>query len=180
LYSALTFFTLTGYGVLAIAVGQVLRPALASRESMPLRKLTWGLAGGGLVVGVVLTLVSPTLVPAVFSERYAGDHRVVVAILSLAGVLQMLYALPSSRIGTVSPPRTLRAFVPVSLSAVAVDLVLLWILVPRYGLTGAAAASAITWAWRTGTAWLTELAVIDGKIRLGRNGVDDLDAGGKP
>ena len=49
----------------------------------------------------------------------------------------------------------LRAFVPVSLSALAVDVVLLWLLVPRHGLPGAATASALSWTWRTASAsWI--------------------------
>jgi len=154
LYSALSFFTLTGYGVVSIAVGQVLRPKLASREHVGTKKLTWGLAIFGGAIGLVLAWISPWLMPAVFSSRYAGDHRLVVACLALAGLFQVLYAVPSSRIGVVSSTKSLRLFFPVSLSALVVDAVLLWWLVPRYGLAGAALASALTWIWRASSAWM--------------------------
>jgi len=154
LYAALSFFTLTGYGVVSIAVGQVLRPKLASGEHIGTRRLTWGLAGLGGAVGVVLAFLSPWLMPAVFSSRYAGDHRVIVALLALAGLFQVLYAVPSSRIGVVSSTKSLRIFLPVSLSALVVDAVLLLWLVPRFGLAGAALASALTWLWRAATAWI--------------------------
>jgi len=154
LYAALSFFTLTGYGVVSIAVGQVLRPKLASREHVATGKLTWGLALLGGVIGLVLAWLSPWLMPAVFSSRYAGDHRVVVALLALAGLFQVLYAVPSSRIGVVSSTKSLRVFLPVSLSALVVDAILLLWLVPRFGLAGAALASALTWIWRAATAWM--------------------------
>jgi O-antigen/teichoic acid export membrane protein len=154
LYAALSFFTLTGYGVVAIAVGQVLRPKLASREHIGTRRLTWGLAVLGGAIGVVLALSSTWLVPAVFSSRYAGDHRVIVALLASAGLFQVLYAVPSSRIGVVSSTKSLRVFLPVSLSALVVDAVLLLWLVPRFGLAGAALASALTWLWRAASAWV--------------------------
>jgi O-antigen/teichoic acid export membrane protein len=154
LYAALSFFTLTGYGVVSIAVGQVLRPKLASREHIATRKLTWGLAFLGAAIGLVLAWLSPWLMPAVFSSRYAGDHRAIVALLALAGLFQVLYAVPSSRIGVVSSAKSLRVFLPVSLSALVVDAVLLLWLVPRFGLAGAALASALTWVWRAATAWM--------------------------
>src|SRR5262249_30093676 len=75
LYAALSFFTLTGYGVVSIAVGQVLRPKLASREHVGTARLIWGLAILGGAIGLVLAWISPWLMPAVFSSRYAGDHR---------------------------------------------------------------------------------------------------------
>ena len=154
LYAALSFFTLTGYGVVSIAVGQVLRPKLASGEPIKTRRLTWGLAILGGTIGLALAWVSPWLMPAVFSSRYAGDHRVIVGLLALAGLFQVLYAVPSSRIGVVSSTRSLRVFLPVSLSALVVDAILLLWLVPRFGLAGAALASALTWMWRAATAWM--------------------------
>jgi hypothetical protein len=67
--------------------------------------------------------------------------------------------------------------------SVAIGLSLLLVLVPRYGLTGAAGASALTWVLRAGTAWWVAgrgSVGIDGNVGLGRDGVDDLDARGKP
>ena len=154
LYAALSFFTLTGYGVVAIAVGQVLRPKLASRERIATNRLTWGLAVLGALVGALLAWVSPWLVPAVFSSRYSGDHRGVVALLALSGLFQVLYAVPSSRIGVLSSAQSLRLFLPVSLSALVIDAILLIVLVPHFGLSGAALASALTWICRTTTAWI--------------------------
>jgi len=153
LYSALGFLTLTGYSVVTIALTQVLGPKLASREAVPIRLLTAGILAGGLAAGFVLTFAANRLVPLVFSGAYAGDHRPVVALLSGVGVLQVLYAIPSSRVGILAGQRVLRAYVAVSLSAVAVEAVLLPLLVPRWGLTGAAAATLVTWTWRTGTGW---------------------------
>jgi O-antigen/teichoic acid export membrane protein len=154
LYSALSFYTLTGYGVVALAVGQVLRPKLASREPVPGRRLAWGLAASGLGVGAILALASTRVVPALLSDRYAGDHRGIVMVLAAAGTFQVLYALPSSVIGVLSSRRTLVAFVPVSLITVGVDVVLLAVCVPRWGLPGAAGATAATWVVRWGSAWI--------------------------
>jgi O-antigen/teichoic acid export membrane protein len=43
-----------------------------------------------------------------------------------------------------------------------VDATLLWLLVPRWGITGAAAASAFTWLWRTAGAWVVERIAVRG------------------
>ena len=154
MYSALSFVTLTGYGVVSLAVGQVLNPKLASREPVPMRSLAVLIVLGGVAAGLLLAAASNRLLPFVFGSRYAGDHRAVVAALAAAGVLQVLYALPSSRIGILASRRALRAFLVISLSSLAVDAVLLSVLVPRHGLVGAAGATACTWAWRTGGAWV--------------------------
>jgi O-antigen/teichoic acid export membrane protein len=154
LYSALSFVTLTGYGVVSLAVGQVLNPKLASREPVPLRAITLVILIGGTAAGLALAAAANRLLPLVFGERYAGDHAAVVAVLAAAGVLQVLYAIPSSRIGILASRRTLRAFLIISLTSLAADAALLTWLVPRAGLLGAAGATACTWAWRTGGAWL--------------------------
>jgi O-antigen/teichoic acid export membrane protein len=154
LYSALSFLMLTGYGVVSLALGQVLSPKLASREPVPLRAVTALLMVGGIGVGLALAAASNTLLPLLFGDRYAGDHRVAAAVLALAGLLQVLYAIPSSRIGVLASTRALRLYLPLSLTSLAVDATLLWLLVPRWGITGAAAASAFTWLWRTAGAWV--------------------------
>ncbi len=152
LYSALSFLMLTGYGVVSLALGQVLAPKLASRERVPLRMLTLLLVAGGLAAGFLLAAFSDKLLPFVFGDRYAGDHRATAAVLALAGLLQVLYAIPSSRIGVLASRRALRIYLPLSLTSLAVDAALLWTLVPRWGIAGAAAASACTWLWRVAAA----------------------------
>jgi O-antigen/teichoic acid export membrane protein len=154
LYSVLSLIALTGYGIVSLAVSQVLRPKLASREPLPWRGLTATIVGGGLGVGLILAALSPKLIPFLFTDRYAGDHRLVFSLLVVAGVLQVLYAIPSSRIGILAPSRILRAYLLLSVTSLAVDAALLLWLVPVWGLAGAASATAFTWLWRTGGAWI--------------------------
>jgi O-antigen/teichoic acid export membrane protein len=151
-YSAVSFLSLTAYNVLALAAGQVLNPLLASRERVPLGKLALIVMAGGLALGAILTLSVNPLIELAFAGRYPGDHRAVAAALCLAGTLQVLYAIPSSRIGILASSRVLRLFVGLSLSSVAVDAGLLLVAVPRWGLAGAALATALTWAFRAGLA----------------------------
>lgn len=153
-YSALSFLALTGYGVISLAVGQVLNPKLANREPVPLKRLTLMLALGGLLIGSVLALTSTWTIPFLFGDKYEGDFRLVVGLLSLVGVLQVLYAIPSSKVGILGSKKLLRLYVPLSLSSLVVDALLLLWLVPKFGMRGAAGAAALTWFWRTGTAWL--------------------------
>lgn len=180
-YSALVTVTLTGYGVVGIAVGQVLSPKLASRERLPWGRLVALIVVGGGTVGALLTAASPWLVPWLFGEAYRGDHRATVALLALAGVLQVLYAIPSSRIGMQARSRALRKFLPVSLSSLVVDAALLIWWVPRYGIAGAAAASAVTWLWRTAWAWwVAARTVPSGDGSPNPSGTDPLRRDGTP
>lgn len=153
-YSAVGFVTLTGYSVVSVAVTQVLSPRLASREPVPLRALGWALFLGGTGVGAVLVLFANRLVPFAFGGKYEGDFRAIALGLAAAGTLQVLYSIPSGRIGILAGPRVLRGFLLLSMSSLAIAAILLAVLVPRHGLAGASSAIALTWAWRTGTAWL--------------------------
>jgi len=153
LYTAIGFLPMTGYGIVSVALGQVLNPKLANREKVPLGALTVFLLAGGGLVGAILALAANHLVPLAFGGAYTGDHRLVTALLAVAGILQVAYAIPSGRVGILASRTILRAFLILSLTSIAVDAALLFWAVPRWGLPGAAAATAGTWAWRTGTAW---------------------------
>ncbi len=164
-YSTLVFVSLTGFTVAGLAVGQVLNPLLASGDRVPWGRLTTLIVVAGGAGAVVLALLADWGVPLVFGELYRGEHTRVVLVLGAAGVLQVLYALPSSRIGIQASTRVLRGFVGLSLTSLAVDAVLLVWLVPRHGLLGAATATALTWVWRTGGAWAVAAWTLRGAER---------------
>jgi O-antigen/teichoic acid export membrane protein len=183
LYSAMGVWSLTGYQIASLAVGQVLNPRLASSEHVPWGRLVATILGLGALASLALVLLGNRALPMLFGAKYGGDHRVVIGILAATGLLQTLYVLPSSRIGILASRPRLFSFLAVSVGSVAIGLSLLLVLVPRYGLTGAAGASALTWVLRAGTAWWVAgrgSVGIDGNVGLGRDGVDDLDARGKP
>jgi O-antigen/teichoic acid export membrane protein len=153
-YSAVTSIALTGFQMVGVAVGQVLNPRFASGEGVDIpRLLRWLLIGGGFA-SLMLVWLGPNLVGLVFGPRYEGDHRLLFALLAFTGAFQVLYAIPSSKIGIRGSQRILDSFVWWSFASVAVDVVLLLVLVPAWGLAGAAAATAIAWLFRTVTAWL--------------------------
>ena len=153
-YATISFYALTAYAVVSMGVGQVLNPLLASRERVPTTRIAVGLALGGLALAGVLAALADWAVPFAFGERYAGHHRPVAAALAVAGVFQVLYAVPSSRIGVLASRRVFRGFIAISLSSVVVDVALILFCLPRWGLTGAALATAGTWFWRTTGCWV--------------------------
>ena len=153
LYSATTVWALTGYQLAGTALSQVLNPKLASGEPVPVTKWLFAVITLGTLAGGLLVAFSNWVLPAVFGPQYVGNHRALVAVLALSGLFQTLYVIPSSRIGILSTRRVLYGFAGLSFLSVGVGLLLLIFLVPRFGLTGAALASALTWIWRVAIAW---------------------------
>jgi O-antigen/teichoic acid export membrane protein len=172
LYSAASVWALTGYQLAGMALGQVLNPKLASAEPVPIRKLVLIASLVGAAAGGLLIALSGRVLPLAFGPQYVGDHRSLVALLALAGLLQTLYVFPSSRIGILASRPRLYGFAGLSFLSIGIGFLFLFLLVPRFGITGAAGAAVLIWAWRTGTAWWISArdksgSVIDGETGSG-------------
>ena len=148
LYGALGFFMLTGYGIVSLALGQILNAKLANRESVPFRTVAFLAAVGGVGVGSLLAVMEPLVLPAVYGEMYAGDFKRIAFLMVISGTLQVLYAIPSSRLGVLGPKQGLVYTLFIGLASVMLGTSLLFWLVPKWGLEGAALATASVWAFR--------------------------------
>lgn len=170
-YAAVANIALTGYGILGLGVAQVVSPRIASGESLRLVRLLLLLvvAGGG--GGLVLTLFGTPLVEWLYGGRYTGDFRLLFGLLSLAGIVQVAYVVPSAWLGVRAPEPALRFFLGVSVVSLAVHVLLTLALIPRFGLEGAAAANLVSWLWRF--AWAAGLSA-----RLKREGHSPAARGG--
>lgn len=147
-YSAASTIALTGYGVLSLGISQVLTPRVASGEPLHLRRLLGWLVTGGVLGVVGLTLFGTPLIHVLFAHRYFGDYRAVFALLSAAGLVQLVYVVPSALLGVRAPLPLLRSFLLVNVVSVAINALLNLALIPRFGLAGAAAATLLSWLWR--------------------------------
>jgi O-antigen/teichoic acid export membrane protein len=159
LYGAMGFLMLTGYGVVSLALGQVMNAKLANRETVPFRTVGLAVAVGGIGLGVCLALLEPIILPAVYGEDFSGDYRKIALLMAASGTFQVLYAIPSSRLGVLAPKRGLVFLLCLSLSCVALGAVLLVWFVPRWGLEGAALATATVWTYRFFSAWILSKTV---------------------
>lgn len=155
-YAAVANIALTGYGILGLGVAQVVSPRIASGESLRLFRLLTLLVlvgGGG---GLLLTIFGTPLVEWLYAGRYTGDVRLLFGLLSLAGVVQVAYVVPSAWLGVRAPESTLRLFLGVNVVSLIVHALLTLALIPRFGLEGAAAANLASWVWRL--AWAAGLS----------------------
>lgn len=155
-YSAAANIALTGYGVLSLGIAQVLMPRLASGEPLQLRRLLLLLllAGGG--AAVALTFFGSPLIQFLYANRYPADYRNLLALLCAAGLVQVIYVVPSALLGARAPVPMLRSFLLVNLVSVGINAGLNLLLIPRFGLEGAAMATLLSWVWRL--AWAAGLA----------------------
>ena len=147
-YAAASNIALTGYGILAAGVAQVVTPRIASGEGLALRnlliRLTLLAVGGGLI----LTWVGTPLIHLIYGGQYGGDFRMLLGLLCLAGIIQVAYVVPSAWLGAVAPEGALRLFLIVNVLSLGINVILNTLLIPRFGLEGAALATAASWAWR--------------------------------
>jgi O-antigen/teichoic acid export membrane protein len=147
-YAAASNIALTGYGILAAGVAQVIMPRIARGEGLQLRQLLLLLTLAAVVAGVLLVLFGTPIIHAVYRGNYPGDFRWLLAGLCLAGVIQVAYVVPSAWLGAVAPEPLLRLFLGINFLSLGLNVVLNLVLIPRFGLEGAALATALSWAWR--------------------------------
>ncbi|MDZ4804414.1 MAG: oligosaccharide flippase family protein [Candidatus Eisenbacteria bacterium] len=147
-YAAASNIALTGYGILAAGVAQVVTPRIVSGEGLGLRRLLIGLtvlAGGA---GALLTWIGSPLLHLIYGGQYGGDFQHLLGLLCLAGIIQVAYVVPSAWLGAVASEKALRLFLAVNILSLGINVILNTLLIPRFGLEGAALATAASWAWR--------------------------------
>lgn len=106
----------------------------------------------------VLTLGFPEIVLGLFGPEFAGAADA-LRILSVAQLVNVLTG-PIGSLMIMSGRE--RASLAIALAATALALVLALVLIPAYGLVGAALATGLTLIFRTGSAWI----LVRRKMRL--------------
>lgn len=173
------------------AVATVLFPRASSLDLEEAGRFTAAACRHSLVwIGlmmIALGAVAPILVPLVFGAAYAAS--VPPLLVLLPAMLCMTLATLLSRFFMAFDRQ--RVTVSVQMGATTANVLLNWILIPRYGVLGAASASllsygaaavAMTWAFRLATGvGIRRMLVIDADdLRTYRTRFALLRARGKP
>ena len=108
-----------------------------------LRRLFWNVGAAGVCMAVVLFFSSTQLIYLLFGPEYAAAAPI-LAILSIGGVFVFLGVAQSAI--DVAEGLTWYAVVRIA-SGAAINVILNFILIPRYGAPGAAVATVIGHAW---------------------------------
>jgi O-antigen/teichoic acid export membrane protein len=167
-YAAAANIALTGYGILAAGVAQVVTPRIASGEGLRLKGLLLTLTLLAVAGGVVIVLLGTPFIHWVSGDKYPGDFAPLLVLLCLAGIVQVAYVVPSAWLGAVAPEPALRLFLAVNVVSLGINVVLNSLLIPRWQLEGAALATALSWLWRLG--WAIAFVAWIRRVRDARRG----------
>ncbi|HEX7878431.1 MAG TPA: hypothetical protein VF720_03425, partial [Candidatus Eisenbacteria bacterium] len=152
-YAAASNIALTGYGILAAGVAQVVTPRIASGEGLALRRLLLTLTLLAVGAGALIVLFGTPVIHLVGGqEKYPGDFSGLLGILCIAGIIQVAYVVPSAWLGATAPLPALKLFLLVNVVSLVINAILNSLLIPRWQLEGAALSTALSWAWRLGWA----------------------------
>jgi O-antigen/teichoic acid export membrane protein len=96
----------------------------------------------GLILGILIFLIAPSLIPAVFGKEFARSVPMIRVVLP--GILLLLgFRILNSRLtGMGKPQIAIYTFLP----ALVINFFLNLFLIPRYGGTGAAWATNVSYA----------------------------------
>lgn len=150
-YGVASNLALTGYGILATGVAQVIMPRIASGDRLRLTSLLMTITLLAVGAGALIVSLGTPFIHLV-SDRYPGDFRPLLLILCLSGIIQVAYVIPSAWLGALAPEPALRLFLAVNVLSLGINVALNSFLIPRWQLEGAAIATAISWLCRLGWA----------------------------
>jgi O-antigen/teichoic acid export membrane protein len=148
-YGVASNLALTGYGILATGVAQVIMPRIASGDRLRLTSLLMTITLVAVGAGALIVTLGTPFIHLV-SDKYPGDFRPLLALLCLSGIIQVAYVVPSAWLGAVAPEPALRLFLAVNILSLGINVALNSVLIPRWQLEGAAIATALSWLWRLG------------------------------
>jgi len=148
-YYAVSLPVLTLYWILASGGAYVVLPQFARGMHLRMKSAFTLLLGTGILLGIPFLLFGNDLVGLLFRGRYV-EHSFLVPYFVAMGMIQLLYVLPSSFIGGRSTTKQLGQFTYVGLASLGVNVLLCLLLIPSFGIQGAALANLGSWVLRCG------------------------------
>ncbi len=147
IFAALSYIVVAGNTIvmaLVLAASPRLARLWADGDSKSfvrlLARLLTGTAIGTLLATIVALYLSEPAIRLVYGNAYAGDHRILVWLVVGAGVSCL-----ASFVGCgITSQRAFAVQLPLTLLTVVTSVVSCWILVPQFGLFGAAYSVVIS------------------------------------
>ncbi len=139
---ATIFATMKGFDFLFYSIGYVLMPNAGSMARVRLGRYFGAIALLALVVSSAYYFFGDDAVHFLYKGRYdSGSYLILPFILS--GVFKLFYSIPSSLIGGRLPRVAMKQFMWLNFGTLTVNVALDIVLILRWGLMGAAVATAI-------------------------------------
>jgi len=140
------------YDFAGMALNHVLLPKIHSLSSKQIMKMTIGIVLTGLAVSIAYLCYGKELIQILYKGKY--DNGVfLLPVFCMAGMLKLVYTVPSSFISAVSSEQIMKAFMYVNIVAVVINYASNVYLIYHYGILGAALGAVVAWAIRVGGAY---------------------------
>lgn len=139
--------TTRGFELLAIAIWFVLMPHYSRNQSGSILMYSVKAAGVGICMVGIYMVIGEGFLDFVFKGKF--DHvGFLFKYFIPIGFLRVLYAVPSSIIDGRISSHFLKIFVICSLLGILINVIGNIILIPRWGLSGAAFSTLLSWVFR--------------------------------
>jgi O-antigen/teichoic acid export membrane protein len=161
-YYAVSLAVVTAYSVAASGSSYVLLPHFAQGGTIKIKRNMLLLLLIGLLIAVFYIIIGPQLIHWLFKGKY-DNFIFLIPYFVIIGILQLLYLLPSTFIGGRATARMLQEFLYFGIISLAINVTLCIILIPKYGLQGAALSTLTAWIFRLASAFFFTHKILQNK-----------------
>lgn len=165
-YYAVSLAVVTAYSVAASGSSYVLLPHFAQGGTIKIKRNLFILFLVGLFIAAFYVIFGPQLIHWLFKGKY-DNFIFLIPYFIIIGILQLLYLLPSTFVGGRATAQMLQEFLYFGIISLAINVTLCIILIPQFGLQGAALSTLAAWIFRLGSAFFfTRKILRTNKTRL--------------
>jgi len=123
----------------------VLVPHLNTKKHISFKRVLGLLLSIGLVTALIYILFGKTIVHLFFKGLYDTGIYLIPLFIAI-GFIRLIYVLPASIISGRGSEDILRKYFYFTMLFSIINIGLFYVFIPKWGLKGAAIASAVTWA----------------------------------
>jgi len=131
----------------SMALNHVLVPRIGKMPGRQLRKVFAAALGFALFSTALYLLVGNSAVEVLYKGEYDAG-AMLIPIFCLAGILKLVYTVPSSLIAAVSTEVVMKRFLYLNLVALLLNYLTNIYLISALGLAGAALGASLAWLFR--------------------------------
>ena len=155
-YYAISLAVVTAFTIAASGSSYVMLPHFAQGGTIKVKKNLSLLILIGIIIASPFAIGGKEIIHLLFMGKYDTFSYLIPFFIGI-GMLQLLYFLPSSYIGGKADKKTLQQFLLWGFLSLLLNVVLCLLLIPRYGLSGAAASTLTAWIIRLASGlWFTK------------------------
>jgi O-antigen/teichoic acid export membrane protein len=142
-----------GFDLLAMALWFVLMPQYSKQSTRPIGRDVLKVLTAGIMLVLVYVFVSKFLLDILFDGKFNYAEFLFKFFIAI-GFLRIIYTIPSGIIAGRLSSNFLKVFLACCFLGIVINILGNLLLIPRWGLSGAACATLISWLFRVIAAYI--------------------------